>query len=84
LKERRKTSGYQSENQLEQRLVSLLPFGGHRRRIHLPGPLRGSEMTQIRPSAPTTVVVGIRRISLLIVGWHLALAVAFYAGLKML
>jgi hypothetical protein len=37
-----------------------------------------------RPSAPTTVVVGIGRISLLIVGWHLALAAAFYAGLKML
>jgi len=36
-----------------------------------------------RPSAPTTVVVGLGRVSLLIVGWHLALAVAFFVGLKM-
>lgn len=46
-------------------------------------------MTQIpavvsQPFIPTTVVVGIGRISLLIVGWHLALAGAFYAGLRML
>ena len=36
-----------------------------------------------RPSAPTTVIVGLGRVSLLIVGWHLALAAAFYLGLKM-
>lgn len=40
-------------------------------------------MTPSRPTAPTTVVVGLGRVSLLIVGWHLALAVAFYVGLKM-
>jgi len=40
-------------------------------------------MTPSRSSAPTTVIVGLGWVSLLIVGWHLALAVAFYLGLKM-
>ena len=40
-------------------------------------------MTPSRLSAPTTVIVGIGRISLLIVGWHMALVLTFWVGLTM-